>query len=79
MNTPITTQTAYCIGTAKSNKNIKMVQFICEKEVSTCRRKEKQQNKIGQNLSLGRRRKEKKHARRKSLPDLKDDSPERLR
>jgi hypothetical protein len=56
-----------------------MIHFICEKEVSTCRRKEKQQNKIGQNLSLGRRRKEKKRARRKSLPDLKDNSPERLR
>jgi hypothetical protein len=56
-----------------------MIHFICEKEVSTCQRKEKQQNKIGQNLSLGRKRKEKKRARRKRSPDLKDNSPERLR
>jgi len=56
-----------------------MSHFICEKEVVTCGRKEKQENEIGQNLSLGRRRKEKRRARRKSLPDLKDRNPDRLR
>jgi len=56
-----------------------MSHFICEKEVGTCGRKEKQQNKIGQSLSLGRRRKEKRRARRKSSTDLKDRNPDRLR
>jgi hypothetical protein len=52
---------------------------MCEKEVITWGRKEKQQNEIGQNLSLGRRRKEKRRARRKSLPGLKDGNPDLLR
>ena len=56
-----------------------MHHFFCEREIGTCERKEKHESKIGKNLSLGRRRKEKKRARRKSLPDLKDNSPERLR
>jgi hypothetical protein len=45
----------------------------------TCGRKEKQANEIGKNLSLGKRKREKKLARRKSSPDLKDNSPDRLR
>lgn len=56
-----------------------MSHLICEKKVGTCGRKEKQENEIGQNLSLGRRRKEKRRARRKSLPDLKDRNPDRLK
>jgi len=45
----------------------------------TCGIKEKQESEIGQNLSLGKRKKEKRLARRKSSPDLKDNSPDRLR
>jgi hypothetical protein len=56
-----------------------MSHFKCEKEVVTWGGKEKQQNEIGQNLSLRKRRKEKRHARRKSLPGLKDGNPDRLR
>ena len=44
----------------------------------TCGRKEKHQNKIERGLNLGKRRKEKINARRKSVPDLKDNSPDRL-
>jgi hypothetical protein len=55
-----------------------MSHFICEKEVGTCGRKEKQQNKIGQNLNLGRRRNEKRRAKRKSLPDLNANDPDKL-
>jgi hypothetical protein len=56
-----------------------MSHFICEKEVVTCGRKEKHQNEIGQNLSLGRRRKEKRHAKRKRVTDSKDIELDRLR
>ena len=56
-----------------------MSYFFCEKGGGTCGRKEKQDNKIGQNLSLRRRRRETISARRKSLLDLKDNSPERLK
>ena len=40
----------------------------------TCGRKEKHHNKIEHGLNLGRRRKEKRSVRIKSLPDLKDNS-----
>ena len=43
----------------------------------TCERKEKHQYKIEHGLNLGRRRKEKISVKIKSLPDLKDNSPER--
>ena len=56
-----------------------MSHFFYEKEVVTCGKKEKQANEIGQNLSLGKRKKEKRIARRKNSPDLKDNSPDRLR
>jgi len=46
--------------------------------VVTCGRKEKHQNKIERGLNLGRRRKEKRNVRRKSMPDLKDNGPDRL-
>jgi len=46
--------------------------------VVTCGRKEKHQNKIEHDLNLGRRRKEKRNARRKSVRDLADSSPDRL-
>jgi len=46
--------------------------------VVTCGRKEKHQNKIEHGLNLGRRKKEKRNVRRKSVPDLKDSSPDRL-
>jgi len=48
-------------------------------EEGTCGRKEKQESEIGENLSLGKRKKEKTPARRKSSPDLKDNSPDRFR
>ena len=55
-----------------------MSHFFYEKETVICGRKEKQEYKIGENLSLRRRRRETISARRKSLPDLKDNSPGRL-
>jgi hypothetical protein len=45
----------------------------------TCGRKEKQENEIGGNLSLGKREKEKRPARRKNSPEMKDNSQDRLR
>ena len=39
----------------------------------TCGRKEKQEYKIGENLSLEKRRIEKMPARRKNLTELKDN------
>jgi hypothetical protein len=56
-----------------------MSHFFYEKETVTCGRKEKQENKIGENLSLEKRKKEKRPARRKNSPELKDNSQERLR
>jgi hypothetical protein len=50
-----------------------------KKEKRTCGRKEKQESEIGQDLSLGKRKKEKNLARRKSWADLKNNSPDRLR
>jgi hypothetical protein len=46
--------------------------------VVTWGRKEKHQYKIERGLNLGRRRKEKRSVRIKSLPDLKGNSPDRL-
>ena len=57
----------------------RMSRFFCKKEEGTCGRKEKQESEIGENLSLGKRKKEKTPARRKSSPELKDNSPDRLR
>ena len=45
----------------------------------TCGRKEKQEYKIGENLSLRRRRRETISARRKNSPERKDNSPDKLR
>jgi hypothetical protein len=45
----------------------------------TCGRKEKQENEIGGNLSLEKRKKEKRPARRKNSPEMKDNSQDRLR
>jgi len=56
-----------------------MRHFFCEKETVTCERKEKQENKTGENLSLEKRKKEKTPARRKNLPELRDNSQDRLR
>jgi hypothetical protein len=52
--------------------------FFFEKEAATWVVEGKQDRKIGQNLDLRRRRKEKRSVRRRSLPDLKDESPDRL-
>jgi hypothetical protein len=46
--------------------------------VVTCGRKEKPQNKIEHILNLGRRRKEKGSGRKKNLPDLRGNDPDRL-
>jgi hypothetical protein len=56
-----------------------MSHFFYEKETVTCRRKEKQEYKIGENLSLEKRKKEKMPARRKNSPEMKDNSQDRLR
>jgi hypothetical protein len=56
-----------------------MSHFFYEKETVICGRKEKQENKIGENLSLEKRKKEKRPARRKNSPELKDNSPESLK
>jgi len=45
----------------------------------TCGRKEKQANKIGENLSLEKRKIEKMPARRKNSTELKDNRQDRLR
>ena len=45
----------------------------------TCGRKEKQESKIGGNLSLEKRKKEKTPARRKNSTELKDNSQDKLR
>lgn len=44
----------------------------------TCGKKERHQNEIEHGLNLGRRKKEKRNVRRKSVPGLKDNSPDRL-
>jgi hypothetical protein len=51
--------------------------FFCQRR-KRYGRKEKQEYKIGQNLSLCRRKKEKRNVRRKSLPDLNDNDPDKL-
>lgn len=56
-----------------------MSHFFYEKETVTCGRKEKQENEIGENLSLEKRKKEKRPTRRKNSPELKDNSQDRLR
>ncbi len=56
-----------------------MSHFFYEKETVTCGRKEKQENEIGENLSLEKRKKEKRPARRKNSPEMKDSSQDRLR
>jgi hypothetical protein len=56
-----------------------MGHFFYEKETVTCGRKEKLENEIGENLSLEKRKKEKRPARRKNSPEMKDDSQDRLR
>jgi hypothetical protein len=63
-------------GTASRKR---MSHFFYEKETVACGRKEKQENEIGENLSLEKRKKEKRPARRKNSPELKDRSQDRLR
>ena len=53
--------------------------FFYEKETLICGRREKQENKIGENLSLEKRKKEKMPANRKNSTELKDNSQDRLR
>jgi hypothetical protein len=53
--------------------------FFYEKEMVTCGRKEKQESEIAQSLSLGKRKSEKRLARRKNSPDLKDNNQDVLR
>ena len=50
-----------------------MIRFFYERATVACGRKEKREYKIGKNLSLEKRKKEKMHARRKKLNELKDN------
>jgi hypothetical protein len=45
----------------------------------TCGRKEKQANEIGKNLSLGKRKKEKRLARRRNSLELTGNSQDKLK
>jgi hypothetical protein len=56
-----------------------MSRFFYEKEKLTCGRKEKQENKTGENLSLEKRRIERTPANRKNSTELKDNRQDRLR
>ena len=53
--------------------------FLYEKERMRCGRREKLENAIGGNLSLEKRKRETRPARRRNSPEMKDDSPDRLR
>jgi hypothetical protein len=53
--------------------------FFYEKERMRCGRKEKLENAIVRNRSREKRKKEKRPARRRNSPEMKDDSPDRLR
>jgi hypothetical protein len=50
-----------------------------EETMVTCGRKEKQENKIGGNLSLEKRKREKTPARRRNSTELKDNWPDKAR
>jgi hypothetical protein len=63
-------------GTASRKR---MSHFFYKKETVTCERKEKQEYKIGENLSLEKRKKEKMPARRKNSPETKDNNQDKLR
>jgi len=63
----------------KNSFTKEMSRFFYEKETVKCGRKEKQENEIGQNLSLEKRKKEKRLARRKNKRELKDNSQDSLR
>jgi len=56
-----------------------MSHFFYEKETVICGRREKQENEIGENLSLEKRKKEKRTARRRNKRELKDNSQDSLR
>jgi hypothetical protein len=56
-----------------------MSHFFYEKEMVACGRKEKQESEIGQSLSLEKRKNEKRLARKKNSPDLKDNNQDVLR
>ena len=76
----MTAKAGYCVGMPQIIKNPgylvvqrqgqlqekRMSRFFCKKEESTCGRKEKQENEIGENLSQGKRKKEKMPVRRKN-------------
>ena len=57
----------------------RMSHFFYEKETVICGRREKQENEIGENLSLEKRKKEKRTARRRNKRELKDNSQDSLR
>jgi hypothetical protein len=49
-----------------------------KKAVIWVTQEERQEKKISKNLSLRKRKKERRSGRRKNLPDSKDSSPDRL-
>jgi len=61
-----------------SRKGNESFSFIKRRKVKWGR-KEKQESEIGQNLGLGKRKKEKMPARRKNSLEMKDDNQDRLR
>jgi len=63
----------------KNSFTKEMSHFFYEKETVTCGRKEKQEYKIGKNLSLEKRKKEKRPARRRNKRELKDNIQDSLR
>jgi len=50
-----------------------LIRFFYERATVACERKEKQEYKIGKNLSQEKRKKEKMRARREKLIELKDN------
>jgi hypothetical protein len=65
-----------CIRTGFTNKDY--IPFGRRRQV-TCGRKEKQENEIGQNLSLEKRKKDKMRARRRNWPEMKGNNPDKRR
>ena len=53
--------------------------FLYEKERMRCGRREKLENATVRNRSREKRKREKRPARRRNSPEMKDDSPDRLR
>ena len=62
----------------KREKKARVFVFWCEKKAITWATQEEKQEKNWRNLGLRKRKKETRNGRRKSLPDLKDNSMDKL-